>query len=111
MTELFRVRTEERSDIPVLILEGELTSRGEAILYRTVQSVFDGPSPKIIFDFSRVQFINSGGISVLLGIISRFRSDRTILFCGLSRHMRKVLEIVGMGEFVTIVGAIDEVLP
>ena len=112
MSELFTIQLLERSGTPLLLLGGELTTDGETPLVDTVQSVLSGPGEKIVFDFGHVKYINSGGISVLLSLISRSRnSGKAIVFCGLSKHLRKVIEIVGMTDFVTVCDVVDEALP
>lgn len=108
MAELFSVAVREHLSIPILVLEGELTAEGEADLVQAFQSV-ESRGSRLVFDFTKVQYINSGGISALLNLISHSRSaDRQIFFCGLSRHLGKVIEIVGMGEFVTVRPTVDD---
>ncbi len=108
MTDLFSVDIQEHSERHVLCLAGELTAEGESRLSAAFEHLLQVAPDQIIFDFSEVKYINSGGISVLLNLISRARFEgKSILFSGLTRHLRKVVEIVGMDEFVQIVDPVD----
>lgn len=108
MAELFSVSVKEHQAVPVLALQGELTADGEDLLVNAFRSV-PASGARLVFDFSKVQYINSGGISALLNLLAHSRSaEQQIFFCGLSRHLGKVIEIVGMGEFVTVRPTLDD---
>lgn len=108
MTDLFSVEIQNIAQHPVLRLAGELTAEGESRLTAAFESLIQASPEQVVFDFSEVKYINSGGISILLNLISRSRFEgKKILFAGLTRHLRKVVEIVGMDEFVQIVDRLD----
>jgi len=108
MTDLFSVEIQNIAQRPVLRLVGELTAEGESRLTAAFENLIHSSPDQVIFDFSEVKYINSGGISILLNLISRSRFEgKKILFAGLTRHLRKVVEIVGMDEFVQIVDRLD----
>jgi anti-anti-sigma factor len=108
MAEFFCIESNHAARRYVLRLSGELTQEGEASLAEAIQNAVQSSSEQVVFDFSGVRYINSAGISVLHNLISRFRYETgKILFTGLTRHLRRVLEIVGFDEYVEFVEIAD----
>ena len=60
-------------------------------------------SGEIIFDFGEVDYINSTGIAVIVGVLALARADkREIGALGLSDHYREVFEITRLADFMHI---------
>jgi anti-sigma B factor antagonist len=58
---------------------------------------------EIMLDFSDVDYINSTGIAVIVGILAMARSgDRTVGARGLTQHYREVFEITRLSDFMNI---------
>jgi anti-sigma B factor antagonist len=61
----------------------------------------------LLLDFSAVDYINSTGIALIVGLLARARADaRKISARGLSPHYREIFEITRLSDFMTIV--VDE---
>lgn len=57
----------------------------------------------IVFDFSKVDYINSTGIAVIVGVLAMARAeDRQVGAYGLSDHYREVFEITRLADFMHI---------
>ena len=82
----------------LLIVTGELTRLG---LPPTISAVnFDGAG-----------YINSAGIATLVGIVTDIVEKKgTARFVDLAPHYRKVVEIVGITEYVKIFNTVEEAL-
>jgi anti-sigma B factor antagonist len=60
---------------------------------------------ELLLDFAGVDYINSTGIAVIVGILARARADgRAVAARGLSRHYREIFEITRLSDFMTILG-------
>jgi anti-sigma B factor antagonist len=56
-----------------------------------------------VLDFSNVEYINSTGIAVIVGLLARARANRQTLSArGLSEHYRQIFEITRLSDFMTI---------
>lgn len=54
-------------------------------------------------DFEKVEYINSTGIAVIVGLLARARATgREIGAFGLTEHYREVFEITRLSDFMTI---------
>jgi anti-anti-sigma factor len=57
----------------------------------------------VLLDFSRVDYINSTGIALIVGLLARARAQsRPVSACGLSEHYREIFEITRLSDFMTI---------
>ncbi len=57
----------------------------------------------ILLDFNDVDYINSTGIAVIVGILAMARAtDREIGAYGLTQHYREVFEITRLSDFMNI---------
>jgi anti-anti-sigma factor len=90
--------------IPVITVEGDMTSDADS----DVKSIYaelgkDHPMTQLIINFEKTKYINSSGIATLINIIQNTNEkEGTVSFVGMSDHFKKVMEIVGITDFVTI---------
>lgn len=62
-----------------------------------------GTGVRLVFDIAEVTFMDSAGLSVLAGTIRRLqRIGGTLCLRNVSRHVRQILRISGLDQFVTI---------
>lgn len=58
---------------------------------------------ELVFDFSNVDYINSTGIAVIVGVLAMARAeDRAVGAFGLTDHYREVFEITRLADFMHI---------
>tara|TARA_B100001939_G_scaffold348203_1_gene373928 strand:- start:15473 stop:15943 length:471 start_codon:yes stop_codon:yes gene_type:complete len=94
---------------PVLHIKGEFTQDMEKDLEEHYLAIPAGKRGKVVLDFSETQYINSSGIAILIALITRATDEASSLeFAGLSAHFKKVMEIVGLDDFVTMHETLDE---
>ena len=55
-------------------------------------------------DFTNVDYINSTGIALIVGLLARARADACAISArGLSPHYREIFEITRLSDFMTII--------
>jgi anti-anti-sigma factor len=68
--------------------------------YRDASS--SGPA-SLLLDFDAVDYINSTGIALIVGLLGRARADGVaVAACGLSDHYREIFEITRLSDFMSI---------
>jgi anti-anti-sigma factor len=99
-------------DIPVISIEGDLTSDADGDAKGVYTEVKDRYSPqKLIVNFENTKYINSSGIATLIHIIQDVNEKGGIIaFVGMSDHLKKVMSIVGISDFVQIYNSNNEAL-
>ena len=64
----------------------------------------------VVLDFGHVDYINSTGIALIVGLLARARAEaRPVSARGLSAHYREIFEITRLSDFMTILA--DEPSP
>lgn len=86
---------------PVIALRGDIDGAAkEALIAAYEQAPKDG---RLLLDFARVDYINSTGIALIVGLLARARAEhRSIAASGLSEHYRQIFEITRIADFMTI---------
>jgi anti-sigma B factor antagonist len=107
-----KITSDMISSIPVIIIEGDLTSDADSDakgVYSDVKEKYS--SQKIIVNFENTKYINSSGIATLIHIIQDVNEKGgTIAFVGMSDHLKKVMNIVGISDFVQIYNSNNDAL-
>ncbi|MDA3899333.1 MAG: STAS domain-containing protein [Spirochaetes bacterium] len=101
----YSVRFELISDVPVIYIVGDMTSDADSAVVKVFREIKTKHGLKrIIFNFSETNYINSAGLATLINIIQEMEKvEGQVVFAGLTTHFQKVMDIVGITEFVKIV--------
>ncbi len=111
MAALFQLSTSIKNEIPVIHISGEITSEAEDELVKYYGEIPQDKKDRVILDFSDTKYINSAGIAILIGLITKATDNKfKIEFSGLNPHFRKVMDIVGLTDFVQIYDTLDEAI-
>ena len=89
--------------VGVIAIEGELTAASEDALTAAFTESTSGGERVVLMDFSRLEYMNSGGIGLLVTLLVRAnRQGQRLLACGLDDHYRQILELTRLDEAITI---------
>lgn len=107
-TTRFEATVRQQGDVAVVDLAGDVNIEADGRLAEAyAEAVADGAA-RILLNFAQVEYINSTGIALIVGVLARARKDhRTLIACGLSDHYRKIFEITRLADFMTIVADED----
>lgn len=96
----FRVTAARRDGTVVLALAGTINRAAKEQL----EAAYDAADARrIVLDFTAVDYINSTGIAVVVGLLAKARSDgREIAGYGLTDHYREVFRITRLADFIAI---------
>lgn len=95
----------------VLALTGELNSSASDVLAPAYgDAVSEGDPRTVVLDFSAVDYINSTGIALVVGVLARARSEsRTMIAIGLSEHYREIFTITRLSDYMQMFADLDAV--
>ncbi len=92
-----------RSGIAIVELRGEITAFAEEALNEAFAEAATATPEVILLDFSNVDYINSTGIALIVGLLVRSRStQKRLLACGLNDHYREIFAITRLADFMPI---------
>ena len=87
----------------ILDLRGEINGFGQEALNAAYAEAEKGDPEAIILNFEDVDYINSTGIALIVGLLARARaSKRRLLAYGLSDHYVEIFEITRLSDFVGV---------
>ena len=84
-------------------IQGDVTAGSETALMSAFQTATDDGARAVLLDFSRLEYMNSGGIGLLVTLLVRAnRQKQRLLACGLNDHYRQILELTRLDEAIAI---------
>ena len=102
-TAAFAAVTRWEGETAVLDLYGEINSLADAALDAAYSEAEQGNPLKIVLNFADVDYINSTGIALIVGLLARARAaHRPIAATGLSEHYREIFTITRLSDFMEI---------
>ncbi len=87
----------------VLDLHGEINGFGQEALDAAYAEAEKGDPEAIILNFEEVDYINSTGIALIVGLLAKARAaKRRLLAYGLSEHYVEIFNITRLSDFVGV---------
>ena len=84
-------------------LEGNLDSRSAAEFENSLRPFLGVSEPRLLLDFSRVDYISSAGIRVLLTALKTAKAKHGEIRCvGVGRSIKEIFDIVGLSQHLGI---------
>ena len=95
------VRYQDR--IAIIDLDGEIDGFAEETLNTAYTSAEENDPPRIVLNFSKVKYINSTGIALIVSLMAKARKGhRQIAAYGLSDHYAEIFRITRLADFMNI---------
>ena len=100
VTTIERART---GDVAFLRIAGDVTSASDAELTGGFGAALDAGARAVVLDFGAMEYMNSGGIGLLVTLLVRAqRAGARLLAIGLSDHYRQILSLTRLDEAIEI---------
>jgi anti-sigma B factor antagonist len=100
----------ELDGFPVFELEGSLMERHEADdLLEEVNDLIAEGNTKVILELSKLDYLNSSGLNVLLNILTKMRNaDGEAVICGVNDRLKKLLVITKLDAVFQLTKTCEE---
>ena len=93
----------QEAGVAIIDLHGEINGLAEDALNAAYAKAESQDPGTILLNFSGVDYINSTGIALIVGLLARARkSHRRLLTCGLSDHYVEIFQITRLADFMSI---------
>jgi anti-sigma B factor antagonist len=87
----------------VIEIRGDVTAASEESLMDAYTAATEHGARAVLLDFSGLEYMNSGGIGLLVTLLVRAnRLKQRLMACGLSDHYRQILELTRLDEAISI---------
>jgi anti-sigma B factor antagonist len=89
--------------VAVVDIKGEVTAACEPVLMAAYEEAEAGGARRLVLNFGGLEYMNSGGIGMLVTLLVRANRQRQELAAfGLSDHYREIFELTRLDEAITI---------
>jgi anti-sigma B factor antagonist len=97
------IELDQEGPSAILRIQGDITSGSEADLMAAYGLAAANGATVVILDFSKLDYMNSGGIGLLVTLLVRAqRSGGRLVATGLSDHYRQIFELTRLDEAIEI---------
>jgi anti-sigma B factor antagonist len=92
-----------------IVITGDVTAACEQDLMTAHESATDAGAKRIILDFTAMDYMNSGGIGMLVTLLVRGqRRAQKIAAVGLTDHYRQIFELTRLDEAIALFESTDD---
>jgi anti-anti-sigma factor len=99
----FGAEVRQHEGTGVIDLHGEINLGADQALGAAYEAATAGDPKTIVLNFARVDYINSTGIALIVGLLARARKERRAVSAfGLSDHYREIFAITRLSDFMGI---------
>jgi len=96
-------RVRRQPGLALIDLTGEIDAAAEEHLNAAYADATSGEVTTVLLNFAGVDYINSTGIALIVGLLAQARKDRIdVTACGLADHYREIFEITRLSDFMQI---------
>ncbi len=105
------IEIKEMKDVAVISIMTDFTTAIEKVMDDAYHDLSQNGYKKILVQFHPEKQITSGGIAVLIHLLSKSRQmGQQICLTGLSEHFNKTFNMVGITHYTTIYSSIEAAL-
>jgi anti-sigma B factor antagonist len=89
--------------VSIVDIRGDVTAASEEALTNAFNRATTPPTRAILFNFEQLEYMNSGGIGLLVTLLVRANRQRqAIMAFGLSDHYRQIFELTRLDDAIGI---------
>jgi anti-anti-sigma factor len=100
-TTLAEAKVRTRDGAVIIELSGDIDGAAEQVLGTAYAEAAASGSGGVVLNFEKVNYINSTGIALIVGILAQARKEqREVKACGLTEHYRHIFEITRLADFM-----------
>jgi anti-anti-sigma factor len=97
------VKTEEVGDVDVVRATGRLDGIYSSAFANQVGELITGTDPKILIDFTDIDYVSSAGLRALLVLLKKAKAAGGVFaLCGVNEQVRQVLDVSGFTGLFSI---------
>jgi anti-anti-sigma factor len=89
--------------LTVIDLRGEVTTFADEAINSAYRQACEQGAENILMNFADVDYLNSAGISIIIGVLTEARkADQRLLVTGLTPHYQKIFQMMGLSQYAPV---------
>jgi anti-anti-sigma factor len=98
----------KQGEITIVTISGRLDADAAPVADKTIRKILQGDCLKMLFDFSTLNYLSSGGLRIILQAAKELkRKQGQIVLCCLSEYVSEVFEISGFKSLIPITDTVE----
>jgi len=95
-------------EISIIKINGLLDADTGPVADKTIKKILEGNCLQMIFDFSALDYLASGGLRVILGAVKELRrKGGQVVLCSMSNFIKEIFEVSGFNSVVPIAKSVE----
>jgi anti-anti-sigma factor len=98
----------KEGEISIITINGRLDADTAPVADKAIKKILEGNCLRMLFDFSALDYLGSGGLRVILGVTKELRrKDGQVVFCCLSDFVKEIFLVSGLNSAVPIADSFE----
>lgn len=103
MASSFEAHVRHQPSVAIIDLQGEINILAEDVLNMAYEEAVQQQPAMILLNFRQVEYMNSTGIALVVGLLKRSRQEeRALVACNMSEHYREIFHITRLTDFMRL---------
>jgi anti-sigma B factor antagonist len=103
------VNVNPRDKITIVEIVGDVDGRSAPVAQEKILPLA-GEDCKLVLDMSKVDYMSSAGLRVLLAVRRQVPASGKVVLSGLSEQLRETMAITGFLDFFTVTDTVEEAI-
>jgi anti-sigma B factor antagonist len=105
------VKSERQGDAVIVSPQGEIAYTEATVFRNAIKKAGDEKPGRIVVDLSRVDYMNTPGVAVLVEALQAARKNKTrLVLCGINQRVLAIFQIARLNTVFEIVDSRDAAL-
>ena len=98
----------KESEISIITINGRLDAATAPVADKIINTILEGGCSRMLFDFSMLDYLGSGGLRVILAATKALKRKRgQIVLCSLPNLVKEIFEVSGFNSVIPIAESVD----
>jgi len=95
-------------EITIVTVNGRLDATTAPVADKTIKKILERDCSRMIFDFSTLDYLSSGGLKVILGAAKELkRKEGQIVLCSLTNFVKEIFVVSGLNSLIPITESLE----
>ena len=98
----------EKEGVICLKIDGRLDAESAPEAETTVKGILKGGTQRLLFDLSRMEYISSAGLRVILMAVKELRNKKgKVVLCGLTPYVKEIFDVSNFSSIIPITDSVE----
>jgi anti-anti-sigma factor len=103
-----KIAHEEKDGIICFQIEGRLDAESAPEAETLMKSVLKPGSQRLLFDMSKMDYISSAGLRVILMAVKEMRNKKgKVVLCGLTSYVKEIFDVSNFSSIIPITDSVE----